>query len=434
MREKNFLVFGTVLLVVGIMAVIAHTKSIKSRDVSSPMTNGRDVEEATTTAAAPALEDPTRKELLKDFIQTRGITDEEGIREAFKEVYGIEFEPTPLGQKSGEGNPFILHGGGPDSFGYTFDHVPFNFLNLQDRTIDTSVIEVELGDDTSFVLSLPHQFCLYDQNIDTFSVSSNGYLTVLSQFGSAFFNTPIPDTIIPHNLIAVFWDDLWGIGGPPDREIRYKHLVGGTRTIDTTIIQYNNWGYFMDFGMAQNTFQVILESTGHITFNYLNVDSTITYGPHSATAGTENSTGTIGLEVAFNQFDGNGHIKDSTSIRITPPNPCLVGIEENSVVRDHFSVFRLKQNHPNPFHSSTTIIYTIPSSNPGSSILNHVSLIIYDITGRLVETLVNQPQEPGIHHVEWDSRTSVSVVRSGIYFYRLQAGRFISTKKMIILR
>ena len=91
MREKNFLVFGTVLLTVSIMAVIAHTKSIKSRDVSSPLPHERDVEEKITTAAAPNLEDPTRKEQLKELIQTKGITDEEGIQEAFKEVYGTDF-------------------------------------------------------------------------------------------------------------------------------------------------------------------------------------------------------------------------------------------------------------------------------------------------------------------------------------------------------
>jgi hypothetical protein len=331
----------------------------------------------------------------------------------------------------------MLHIVGNDRDGYNFYHVPFNFVNLQDDTIDPGVIEVELADDNFFDLSLPHLFCLYNQNIDMIRVSSNGYLTVPSQPGGTFINFCIPSTIEPNNLIAVFWDDLWGLGGPPDREIRYKHLVGGGRIIDTTIIQFNKWGYFLNVGNAQNTFQVILESTGHITFNYLNFDSVLfDAGPQYATAGIENSTGTIGLEVACNNPNGNGHIKDSTSIRIRPPYSfhCPVGIEENPEFGIRIAEFGLMQNHPNPFKKLTTISYQIPSSHPASRIPNHVSLSIYDITGRLVETLVNQPQEPGLYHVEWDSRTPESSVASGIYFYRLQAGSFTSTKKMIILR
>jgi hypothetical protein len=221
--------------------------------------------------------------------------------------------------------------------------------------------------------------------------------------------------------------------------------VGGGRTIDTTIIQYNKWGFFIDFQLARHTFQVILESSGHITFNYLNIDSLIAGPPNYSSAGIENSSGTIGLQVDFLSPGTYGHIKDSTSIRISPPDSfaCPVGIEENSDFGIRIAEFGLMQNFPNPFSRLTTISYKIPSLHPASRIppaspsgRNHVSLNIYDLSGRLIETLVNEPQEPGVYQL---SITSNQLPSSGIYFYRLntrigQAFDFTTTKKMILLR
>jgi YVTN family beta-propeller protein len=135
---------------------------------------------------------------------------------------------------------------------------------------------------------------------------------------------------------------------------------------------------------------------------------------------------------------------------VTHPTPDLIsiidltvtGVEEpeSGEYRTKNFEFRLLQNHPNPFYHSTTISYIIPSVNPESSIPNHVSLNVYDITGRLVETLVDEKQEPGIYQVQWDGRAGILPVRSGIYFYRLNVRAYsntplhTSTKKLILLR
>jgi hypothetical protein len=118
----------------------------------------------------------------------------------------------------------------------------------------------------------------------------------------------------------------------------------------------------------------------------------------------------------------------------TDGNGQQVGIEEKSEYRTPNIEFRIFQNQPNPFHNSTSIRYQIPTSYPASRIPHHVSLNIYDITGRLVETLVDEMQEPGSYKVEWDSRIGVSPVASGVYFYRIQIGEFTSVKKLVHLR
>ncbi len=90
--------------------------------------------------------------------------------------------------------------------------------------------------------------------------------------------------------------------------------------------------------------------------------------------------------------------------------------------------FSLKQNYPNPFNPSTTIEYTIPDVSAGNMVPVH--LTIYDVIGNVVKDLVNGNKQPGNYKVEFDA----SHLSSGIYFYRLRAGKFLSTKKMILLK
>jgi hypothetical protein len=89
---------------------------------------------------------------------------------------------------------------------------------------------------------------------------------------------------------------------------------------------------------------------------------------------------------------------------------------------------RLDQNVPNPFNPATTIRYAIAGDNP-------VSLTIYDVAGRKVRTLVNERQRADIYQVSWDGANDAGVrVASGVYFYKLVAGKFTQTKKMLLLK
>jgi len=95
------------------------------------------------------------------------------------------------------------------------------------------------------------------------------------------------------------------------------------------------------------------------------------------------------------------------------------------------TVFSLEQNYPNPFNPATKIKYTIPTvETRHASSLPMVTLIIYDILGNEVATLVNEEQESGVYEVEFNATN----LPSGIYFYQLKAGSFIETKKMILLK
>lgn len=99
----------------------------------------------------------------------------------------------------------------------------------------------------------------------------------------------------------------------------------------------------------------------------------------------------------------------------------IVGIEDRN---DRIpQTIALKQNYPNPFNPTTTIEYAIPTSGT-------TSLIIYDVLGRKVQTLINEFQHAGSYRMELDGRN----LASGTYFYRLKVGEHSVTKKMQLLK
>ncbi len=87
------------------------------------------------------------------------------------------------------------------------------------------------------------------------------------------------------------------------------------------------------------------------------------------------------------------------------------------------SSFSLRQNFPDPYNPSTTIQFSIPHES-------HVTLKVYNLLGQELQTLVNDARTAGTYNVDFDA----AKLPSGVYFYTLQAGRFMQTKKMLVIR
>jgi endonuclease I len=119
------------------------------------------------------------------------------------------------------------------------------------------------------------------------------------------------------------------------------------------------------------------------------------------------------------QSDGGNY---SISLNGNGKNPTSVN-ESNLTVAD----FDLYQNYPNPFNPSTKIQYQVSSSS-------QVLLKVYDVLGNEVATLVDEYKPAGRYEVEFGASSDIRNLASGIYFYKLKAGEFIQTKKMILLR
>ena len=135
----------------------------------------------------------------------------------------------------------------------------------------------------------------------------------------------------------------------------------------------------------------------------------------------------IGLEY-FKLSDDNGDkifsIKGMVKDGIVYGDTTLTDVEDENELPKEFS---LSQNYPNPFNPSTRIQYAISSRQ-------FVSIKVYDVLGNEVAKLVDEYKPAGKYEIEFNPASSIKNLASGIYFYRLKAGDFVETKKMILIK
>ncbi|MDP6276179.1 MAG: T9SS type A sorting domain-containing protein [Candidatus Marinimicrobia bacterium] len=137
----------------------------------------------------------------------------------------------------------------------------------------------------------------------------------------------------------------------------------------------------------------------------------------------------IGIDqiVVFPDFDLGGRTQDNV---IYFDN---ISFYSNSVGVDNRSEtfpqgFVLEQNFPNPFNPSTTLRYELPEDGL-------VNVTIYDMMGRQVSTLVSNHQTAGYKSIQWNATNDFGKpVSAGVYLYQIQAGEFVQTKKMVLLK
>jgi photosystem II stability/assembly factor-like uncharacterized protein len=134
--------------------------------------------------------------------------------------------------------------------------------------------------------------------------------------------------------------------------------------------------------------------------------------------------------IIVSSLGGESALAETTFILTVSSDSIVgIGVEHNSLP----ATFKIFQNYPNPFNPSTKIKYQIPK-------LSFVTLKIYDVLGGEIATLVNEEKPIGSYEVEFSAISGSASggdawnLTSGIYFYRLQAGNFIQTKKMVLLR
>ncbi len=166
-----------------------------------------------------------------------------------------------------------------------------------------------------------------------------------------------------------------------------------------------------------STMQIMLStSTGMYFTGVLNGGSTVW---------TQQAVSTIGnvvcVQTDFRPADNTlvvgTHGRGSFQTVITAP------ISVGQISSEVPSSYSLKQNYPNPFNSSSNLKFEIAN-------LGVVKLVVYDILGKTVQTLVNERLQPGTYEVRFDGST----LNSGVYFYRLQSGNYTETKRMLMIK
>ena len=134
--------------------------------------------------------------------------------------------------------------------------------------------------------------------------------------------------------------------------------------------------------------------------------------------------------------DPNGSSRDTVMIRVRDDSYGLSNVKQivfeatnATISKDNLPAgYALEQNYPNPFNPETRISFKLAEKS-------HVSITIYDMLGRNIKTLINQTQDAGYKSLIWDATNDYGEpVSAGIYLYQIQAGEYISTKKMVLLK
>ncbi len=267
---------------------------------------------------------------------------------------------------------------------------------------------------------------------DSVSICSSGWVAVGRTTTTIGYNRFLPSIQFVPNGIGVFWDDLDIYAADGGSWWYYPDTVN-----HRFIVQWDSISIFNDLACRQ-WFQVILNDTiltppsartrdSEILLQWKQVRDT-----SSITVGQQNATMDVGLNLLYNTAYApyTAPIGPGRAVKFTTDPPRLrgVGVLSPPEVPVLPLRFALGPAIPNPSKGALSVSYDLPHE-----VL--VSLKVYNLSGQLVRTLVSGKEKPGFKRVTWDGRSEDgSKASSGVYFYRLQAGPFTATRKMLVLR
>ncbi len=316
---------------------------------------------------------------------------------------------------------------GPDAYGYfaydSYDGAEapaYEWIEIAPVTGGPGV-DLNLTDENrTAVLPLPFSFQYYGVSYDQITVCTHGWISMDDP--PIFFplNICIPHLVPPNNMIAAFWDEL----DPTESgAVCYYDDPNNHRFIvEWFLVPHAN-----NASQAES-FQVFLydpvfyetpTGDGEIVVSYQILSEAL----GGCAIGVENGDGSVGLQYLHNgNYDECAMpLEDGFAIRFTTVGEVTgVDPETENATPDRYA---LMQNYPNPFNPTTVLSYQL-------QVACFTELEVYDISGRLVTKLVNGWRDAGVHEVTFDGRD----LASGIYFYRLTAGDFVGTGKMVLMK
>jgi len=308
--------------------------------------------------------------------------------------------------------------GGPDNYGYIFvDNTGNGGPEYNWIEISNTGTQVNPGDHyfMSEGIAMGFDINFYGQSYSEIWINSHGELHLGSRgdwLGSN--DCPLPDDSSPNTpLLAVFWDMLYihheigqGVYYQLFDDPGYSHFVVQWQA------EINN------IELDSVIFEAILYEYGDIVYQYKYVNPYEGGQGQAATIGIEDDSLPAGL--VYNCDDANPANRLENGLAIAWFNAINDINDENLNLPEKFL---LGQNYPNPFNAATTIFFDLAEPS-------EVKLEITDILGRAVETIINDFMQSGSYSVIWDA----SAQSSGIYFYRISAGSFTDTNKMILIK
>jgi photosystem II stability/assembly factor-like uncharacterized protein len=255
-------------------------------------------------------------------------------------------------------------------------------------------------------------------------VNSSDYIFAGFERGGVFRSTDNGDNWTEvNNGLGYGFDRVYSLAVTPEGYV----IVGSESGVYYSIDNGDNWTriYFLrldDF--YTETVSIAANSTAHIYMGTMTLEDPIGIWLSSDVGANweERNTGLLEKRVRCLAFNASDHLFIGTH------GGGVFRSKESTVTVEDFTLempnsFSLAQNYPNPFNSSTTIQFSLPKTS-------FVTLKVYNMLGEEVSTLVAENLTGGNYHIEWDATGFVS----GVYYYRLEVGGFVETRKLILLK
>jgi len=230
---------------------------------------------------------------------------------------------------------------------------------------------------------------------------------LMTGFSKLFFGGGNDGTISTNYQVHT-WEGTGGVYIPVELASFSASVIGNSAQLNwSTASETNNMGFDVERSVISNEVRnLIWEKIGFVDGkgttteiqNYSFTDQNVVSGTYA---------------YRLKQIDFDGTVNYSNAVEV----------DLNSITS-----FSLEQNYPNPFNPSTKIKYTIPVV--GTSLMNFVQLKVFDVLGNEVTILVDEYKPAGSYEVDFDAGS----LSSGVYMYKLQAGDFISVKKMLLTK
>ncbi len=221
--------------------------------------------------------------------------------------------------------------------------------------------------------------------------------------------------------IEVIRGDSVVFGSPGDELVLYTHIVN-ISPVDQVVFLVRSeetipgdWTSSLCFGdlCFPPNYDSVATDAG-FSLDPVHAGDTVEASVHFFTSDTSQGTGHVQLQI------GSAHNPGArTIINLTASTEPSAVVKEDNEIKD----FKIYQNYPNPFNPSTKISFVIPQRSS-------VSLKVYNITGTEIATLVNEVKDPGAYSINFNAEK----LSSGVYFYKITAGKFSSVRKMILIK
>jgi hypothetical protein len=336
---------------------------------------------------------------------------------------------------------------GPDSHGYfCYDNTDAGFAETPayswieiDPAYGGSGTALEMGYEDILNVALPFTFRYYGQDYTQVGVCSNGDVGLGNQpvWEHQPRNTTIPCALGPDAMIAPFWDELVPTdvdtsGAPIGHGDVFVKSMGDGRFV----VEWSRLGTFYDLGGAYQTFELVLydpalyptgTGDGEILFQYNTIADV--EPENRATVGIERPDQCDGLLYSFFGIRpaAAAPLANGRAIKFTTDPPDAypsTGVPEAAET----ARVAIESVRPNPFNPTATVAYSV--AEPARARLG-----VYDVSGRLVATLVDGDVGAGAHEAVWDGRSDRGeAVASGVYFCRLEALGEDRALKMVLMK